>query len=43
MEYIKEFDVKDFACILLLLALFPTEETEKMFKGYVEKEKPTKV
>lgn len=43
MEDFKEFDIKDFACILLLMALFPTEETEEMFKKYAEKEKPTEV
>lgn len=43
MEDIKELSSEDFMCILLLMALFPTKETEELFKKYAEKEKPTKV
>lgn len=36
MEDIKELSSQDFMCILLLMALFPTKETEELFRKYTE-------
>lgn len=43
MEDIKELSSEDFALVLLLMALFPTKETEELFLKYEEKEKPTEM